>query len=62
MGKINICGTRFLFPLTGAAALIVHRSQELTLDSGYIGLGSSLFTVGLTFVALRRVNKWEIRF
>ena len=55
-------GTRSQFPLTGASALTVHKSQGLTLDSVYIDLGSSEFTVGLTFVALSRVKKWEILF
>ena len=49
--------TRTQFPLCPAWAIMVHKSQGLTLDKAVIELGEVDFTPGLSFVAMSWVKK-----
>ena len=44
-------------PLRLAWAMTIHKCQGLTLTKAWIDLGSSERTLGITYVALRRVKK-----
>jgi DNA replication protein DnaC len=48
--------TRTQLPLMMSWATTVHKVQGLTLDAAVIDVGSSIFTTGMTYVALSRVK------
>src|ERR1700761_1916685 len=50
------CVSRTQVPLRLAWGVTIHKSQGLTLPKIKIGLGTSEFAVGLTFVGLSRVK------
>ena len=50
---------RTAFPLTLAYGLTIHKSQDMTLSSAVIDLGSREFSSGLSYVALSRVRRLE---
>ena len=51
--------TRTQFPLTGAHAISVHKSQGMTPPKVVIDIGSREFAPGLTCVALSRTRKLQ---
>ena len=52
-------GSRSQFPLFGASALTIYKSQGLTLEKVYIDIGPKEFTSGLSFVATSRVKDFQ---
>lgn len=46
-------------PLQAAAALTIHKSQSLTLESACLDIGTSVFEAGQAYVALSRVARFE---
>jgi ATP-dependent DNA helicase PIF1 len=55
----NFSGSRTQYPIRLAYALTIHKSQGQTLDKVVIDLGKNERSLGLAFVALSRVKKFN---
>ena len=55
-GKFNVHWSRTQIPLTPCWATTVHKVQGITLQHAVIDIGSTVFTSGMSYVALSRIQ------